>query len=130
MDQARRSTVSDLADVRASHAGDHHHRQSVLGEGVPRASHASGGGSHRPSVFGDATLASAHSRLSHMGGPRQSTAHGGHHGGHAGHRLSEAHEEEPPAELTPEQLEVRRGQLGWVAPPPRHCCRCCCCMLI
>jgi hypothetical protein len=115
MDAARCSTVNGHAGVRSSHAGEHH-GPSGLGDHAP--SRSSGGGSHRPSVFGDATLASAHSRLTAMGGPWLSTSHGGHHAPHGHHHhahlsmLGGHHEEEePPAELSPEQLEVRLAAL-------------------
>lgn len=111
MDAARRSTshgpprASHMSGGRLSAMGDHH-------DGAPS--------SHRESVIGDATLASAMSRVSHAGGPRMSHAggprmsmqpggHGGRHSGGPNHLGRQA--EEAPAELTPEQLEARLAAL-------------------
>ncbi len=80
MELARRSTASSH---RASHAGGEHEggeapgtshvRQSVLGEA------AAGGHSRRPSVFGDASLAVAHHRLSVLGPGHRASMLGGAH---------------------------------------------------
>lgn len=78
LELARRSTASGH---RASHAGGEHEgsdapshlRQSVLGDAV------AGGPSRRPSVFGDASLAVAHHRLSVLGPGHRPSMLGGTH---------------------------------------------------